>query len=150
MLGRDLPTTAGRLRASMRSLCHGIYECRVKCSKLQIFQDFSNFCNFAWLEVGTKPPAVRSTTREPFSAAAFAILPRFEASMKTVLTASCVQGIGGEDMLRKKGSVIQFVKKSADDCLYFFFCERRDFVRDGLDEGARYKVPEPWVTDSRR
>ncbi len=40
-------------------------------------------------DLGFQPPVVRSTTICPFSAAAFAILPRLEAPMNTVRTALC-------------------------------------------------------------
>ncbi len=124
------------------------------------FRYFKISATFAILTgLRVQPPAVRSTTREPFSAAAFATLARFESSMKTDLSVSGRNSWRGWYAVGKRGGgtaqtntefLVQFVKKSTEDCLYFSFCEGRDFVRDGFGEGARCKVPEPWVTDSRR
>ena len=50
--------------------------------------------------LGDQPLAVRSTTRDPFSAAAFAIFPRFDPPTKTVLPLLCT--VGGAAMLRDK------------------------------------------------
>jgi len=50
--------------------------------------------------LGDQPLAVRSTTSDPFSAAAFAILPRFDPPIKTVLPLLCT--VGGAAMLREK------------------------------------------------
>jgi len=50
--------------------------------------------------LGDQPLAVRSTTNDPFSAAAFAIFPRFDPPTKTILPLLCT--VGGAAMLREK------------------------------------------------
>jgi len=50
--------------------------------------------------LGDQPLAVRSTTNDPFSAAAFAIFPRFDPPIKTILPLLCT--VGGAAMLREK------------------------------------------------
>ncbi len=50
--------------------------------------------------LGDQPLAVGSTTADQLSAAAFAILPRFEPPTKTVLPVPCT--VGGDEMLREK------------------------------------------------
>jgi hypothetical protein len=56
--------------------------------------------------LGDQPLAVGSTTADQLSAAAFAILPRFEPPTKTVLPVPCT--VGGDEMLREKeGGFVQ-------------------------------------------
>jgi hypothetical protein len=65
------------------------------------FRFFSISAIFLMLPgLGDQPLAVRSTTSDPFSAAAFAILPRFDPPIKTVLPLLCT--VGGAAMLREK------------------------------------------------
>jgi hypothetical protein len=50
--------------------------------------------------LGDQPLAVRSTTSDPFLAAALAIFPRLDPPIKTVLPLPCT--VGGAAMLREK------------------------------------------------
>jgi hypothetical protein len=50
--------------------------------------------------LGDQPLAVRSTTNDPFLAAALAIFPRLDPPIKTVLPLLCT--VGGAAMLREK------------------------------------------------
>jgi hypothetical protein len=54
--------------------------------------------------LGDQLLAVRSMTADPLSAAAFAILPRFEPPIKTILPVPCT--VGGAEMLREGAEMI--------------------------------------------
>jgi hypothetical protein len=65
------------------------------------FKFLSTSATFLMLPgLGDQPLAVRSTTNDPFSAAAFAIFPKFDPPTKTILPLLCT--VGGAAMLREK------------------------------------------------
>jgi hypothetical protein len=86
------------ISAKVGTVCHCINDNSVTRFQAQIFE---NFCNFLMLPgLGDQPLAVRSTTSDPFSEAAFAIFPRFDPPIKTVLPLLCM--VGRVATLRKK------------------------------------------------
>ena len=101
--------------------------------------------------LGDQPLAVRSTTRDPFSVAAFAIFPRFEAHKNRPPIA--VHGGRDRDAARERGGVAQpntelFVKFSEDGtnyCLFLKFCEWRDVGGDGSVKSAGHEIPDPGI-----
>jgi hypothetical protein len=90
-----------------------------------------------------QPLAVRSTTNNPFLAAALAIFPRLDPPIKTILPLLCT--VGGADMLREKegglSSPTQNFSFNSLKTVHITVFSSFSGGGDGPVKGAEHEVP---------